>query len=124
MSEEKINSEDVFEREIKLCEDFCYIESTDDVIISFNISSGEVNIWDYYNKNWNAERGTEILNTFLKRRKLDLVGYLPWQVKKYPAMEWQERKKTYQYMSQCPKFNFDGHFYDVDYRTYDDSCDF
>ena len=54
MYEEKLNSEDVFEREIKLCEDFRYIESTGDVIISFNVSSGEGNIWVYYNKNWNA----------------------------------------------------------------------
>ena len=92
MSEEKINSEAIFEREIKLCEDFCYFESMDDVIISFNVSSGKVNIWAYYNKNWNAEGGTEILNTLLKRRKLDLVGYLPWKMKKYPAMEWQQRK--------------------------------
>ena len=54
MYEEELNSEDVFEREIKLCEDFRYFESTGDVIISFNVSSGEVNIWVYYNKNWNA----------------------------------------------------------------------
>ena len=44
MSEEKVNSEDVFKREFKLGEDFRYLESMDDVIISFNISSGEVNI--------------------------------------------------------------------------------
>ena len=44
MSEEKINSQDIFEREIKLCEDFRYFQSTDDVIISFNVSNGEVNI--------------------------------------------------------------------------------
>ena len=44
MSEEKINSEAIFE--IKLCEDFRYFECTDDVIISFNVSSGEVNILD------------------------------------------------------------------------------
>ena len=30
MSEKKINSEDVFEREIKVCKDFHYFESTDD----------------------------------------------------------------------------------------------
>ena len=76
MSEEKINSENVFEREIKLRKDFRKFESTDDVIISFNVTSGEVNIWVYYNKNGNAERGTEILNTLLKRKKLDLVEYL------------------------------------------------
>ena len=46
MSEEKINSQDIFEREIKLCEDFRYFQSTDDVIISFNVSNGEVNIWN------------------------------------------------------------------------------
>ena len=66
MSEEKVNSEDVFKREFKLCEDFRYLESMDDVIISFNISSGEVNIWVYYNKNWNVKRGTEILNNCRK----------------------------------------------------------
>ena len=76
MSEEKINNENVFEREIKLCKDFRKFESADDVIIFSNVASGEVNIWVYYNKNGNAERGTEILNTLLKRRKLDLVGYL------------------------------------------------
>ena len=82
MSKEKINSEDVFEREIKLCEDFRYFESTDDIIISFNVSSGEVNIWVQCNKDWNAERGTEILSKLLKRRKLDWILYLPWQMKK------------------------------------------
>ena len=117
-----MNKEDVFEREIKLCEDFRYFESTDDVIISFNVSSREVIIWVYYNKNWNAARWTEILNTLLKRRKLDLVGYLPRQMKIYPAMEWQERKITCQYTFQRSKFNFDMYFYEV--RTYDDSYDF
>ena len=51
MSEENINSEDAFERKIKLCEDSRHFESTGDVIISFNVWSGEVNIWDYCNKN-------------------------------------------------------------------------
>ena len=64
MSGEKANSEDLFEREISICVDFSYHESTDDKI-SFKISSREMNIWVYYNKNWNAERGTEILNTLL-----------------------------------------------------------
>ena len=39
MSVEKTNNEDVFEREIKLCEDFRYFESMDGVIISFNVLS-------------------------------------------------------------------------------------
>ena len=99
MSEEKINSEDVFEREIKLCEDFGYFESKDNVIISFNVLSGDVNNWVYYIKNWDAERGTEILDTFLKHKKSDLVGYLPWQIKIYSPMEWQEREKIYQHTS-------------------------
>ena len=62
MSEEKINSGDVFERKIKLCEDFRYFESYFTVTIF--------------------------------RRKLNLVRHLPWQMKKYPTMEWQQRKKT------------------------------
>ena len=44
MSEEKINSEDVFEREMRLSEDFHYYGSTNEVLMtSFNISSGETN---------------------------------------------------------------------------------
>ena len=58
MSGENTNSEDVCEREMRLCEDCRHHESADDVIISFNVSSGEMNIWFYYNKNWNAEGGT------------------------------------------------------------------
>ena len=77
---------------MRLCEDFHYHDSTDDVIISFNISSGEMNILVDCDKNWNAERGTELLNTFLRRRKLDLIGHLPWQMKKYPSAEWHEKK--------------------------------
>ena len=123
MSEEKINSEDGFEREMRLCEDFHYHDSTDDAIISFNISSEEMNILVYYNKNWNAERGTVLLNTFLRRRKLDLIGYLPWQMIKYPSAEWHKRKKPCQYTSLCPKFNFDMYFYDNDFRIYDGSYD-
>ena len=38
MSEEKINNENVFEREIKLCKDFRKFESADDVIIFSAIS--------------------------------------------------------------------------------------
>ena len=72
MSEEKINSDDGFEREMRLSEDFHYHDSTDDVIISFNISSGEMNILVYYNKNWNAERGTELLNTFFEAQETRL----------------------------------------------------
>lgn len=80
MSEEKINGEDVFEREMRFCEDFRYHKSTDDVIISFNISSEMMTIWVYYN-DWNSERRTKILNALLKWRKLNLVGYHPWQIK-------------------------------------------
>ena len=120
MSEEKINSEDVFEREMRLCEDFRYHKSTDDVIIYFNISSEMMTIWVYYN-NWNSERRTKILNALLTWRKLNLVGYHPWQIKTYPAAEWEEREKTCQYTSHCLNFNFDLHFCDVNYRTYDDS---
>lgn len=95
MSEEKINGEDVFEREMRFCEDFRYHKSTDDVIISFNVSSEVMTIWVYYNNSWNSERGTKILNALLKRRKLNLVGYHCWQMKTYLAAEWEEREKPY-----------------------------
>lgn len=44
----KVNSEDVFERGITLCEDFRYYEETRDVKISFNASSKVMTIWIYY----------------------------------------------------------------------------
>ena len=34
------------------------------------------------------------------------------------------KNKTCQYTFQCPKFNFDLYFCDVDYVTYDDSYEF
>ena len=97
----EINSEDVFEREIKLCEEFCFHEETEDVKITFNVSSQVMTIWVHYNSNRNAERGTKVLNALLKRRKLNLVGYHPWEMKKYPAAEWEEREKTCEYTFQC-----------------------
>ena len=47
MSQE-LNSENVFERETKLCEDFCYYEEKKDVKLSFNVSSERMTIWVYY----------------------------------------------------------------------------
>ena len=57
---QELNSEDVFEREIKLYQDFCYYEETTNVKISFNVSSEGATIWVYYNDNQSAERGTRI----------------------------------------------------------------
>lgn len=39
MSEEKLNTEDIFVRKIKLREDSHYYEGTDDVKISFSLPS-------------------------------------------------------------------------------------
>ena len=47
MSQE-LNSKNVFEREIRLCEDFCYYEEKIDVKLSFNVSSERMTIWVYY----------------------------------------------------------------------------
>lgn len=44
-------------------------------------------------QNWNAERGTEILNTLLKHRKLDLVVYRPWQMKNILQWDGNTEKK-------------------------------
>ena len=62
----EINDEDVFEREIRLCEDFSFHQETEDVKIRFNVSSTQITIWVSYNNNWNAERGTKILNALLE----------------------------------------------------------
>ena len=42
-------------------------------------------------------------------------------MKTYPAAEWEEKEKPCEYISHWPNFNFDLYFYDVIYRTYDDS---
>ena len=107
----EINDEDIFEREIRLCEDFSFHQETEDVKIRFNVSSTQITIWVYYNENWKTERGTKILNTLLKRRKLDQVGYqVPWIMKRYPEAEWKEREKTCEYKCLCPNFKFDPFF--------------
>ena len=40
----EVNSENVFEREMELCQDFRFYEDTEDVRINFNVSAKEITI--------------------------------------------------------------------------------
>ena len=71
-----MNNENVFVREINLCQDFKYeeVKKNDDLIISFNVSTGEVTIWVHLNKEWDVDRGIQVLSELVVRRKLYMVG--------------------------------------------------
>ena len=53
---DKVYNEDIFEREMKLCEDFQYYKETEDVKITYNVSAKVMTMWVHYDNNWNAER--------------------------------------------------------------------
>ena len=59
---DEVNNEDVFKRQMKLCEDFQYYEETEDVKITYNVSANVMTIWMHYDNNWNVERDLKILN--------------------------------------------------------------
>ena len=71
-----MNNENVFEREINLCQDFRYEEEmeNDDLIILFNVSNGEVTIWVHFGKEWDIDRGAKVLHELVVRSKLNLIG--------------------------------------------------
>ena len=72
-----MNDENAFEREINLCQDFQYHEQNrnDDLIISLNVSSGEITVWVHFDKSWDVDSGIKILNKLIIHRKLGHVGY-------------------------------------------------
>ena len=59
---DEVNNEDVFKRQMKLCEDFQYYEETEDVKITYNVSANVMTIWMHYDNNWNVDRDLKILN--------------------------------------------------------------
>ena len=61
-NDDEVNNEDVFEWEMKLCEDFQYYEETEDIKIAYNVSANLMTIWVHYHNNWNGTRGFKILN--------------------------------------------------------------
>ena len=71
-----MNNENVFEREINLCQDFKYEEEkeNDDLIILFNVSNGEVTIWVHFGTEWDIDRGAKVLHELVVRSKLNLIG--------------------------------------------------
>ena len=65
---------------------------------------------------WDVKRGQKILNKLVKRRKLDQVGYqLLWVILKYPAEDWEHRKKICEYNCLCINFNFHHYFYNKEF---------
>ena len=86
-----MNNENVFEREINLFQDFKYEEEkkNDDLIISFNVSNGEVTTWPHFDKVRDVDRGIKVLNELVECRKLNMVGYqTPWITLVYSAADW------------------------------------
>ena len=103
-----MNNENVFQREINLCQDSKYEEEkkNDDLIISFNVSNGEVTIWVHFDKVWDVGRGLKVLDKLVVHRKLNMVGYqTPWTTLVYFAADWKERKVICGYAcNKTPKY--------------------
>ena len=87
-----MNNENVFEREINLRTRTK--RKNDDLILSFNVSNGEVTIWVHFDKVWETDRGVKVLNGLVVRRKLNMASYqIPWITLVYSVAFWDERKR-------------------------------
>ena len=118
----KKNYKNAFEREINLCQDFQYheLKTNDDLIISFNVYSGEITIWVHFDKTWDVDRGIKILNKLLICRKLDQFGYqISWTAVEYSVTEWDNRTKICCYTCKCRNFKLDVQYRNSDYSYVD-----
>ena len=104
-----MNNENVFEREINLRQVFKYEDEKkdDDLILSFNVSNGEVTILVHFDKVWETDRGVKVLNELVVRRKLNMAGYqIPWITLVYSVAFWDERKRICENICKYPNFDF------------------
>ena len=104
-----MNNENVFEREINLRQVFKYEDEkkNDDLILSFNVSNGEVTILVHFDKVWETDRGVKVLNELVVRRKLNMASYqIPWITLVYSVAFWDERKRICENICKYPNFDF------------------
>ena len=104
-----MNNENVFEREINLRQVFKYEDEKkdDDLILSFNVSNGEVTILVHFDKVWETDRGVKVLNELVVRRKLNMASYqIPWITLVYSVAFWDERKRICGNICKYPNFDF------------------
>ena len=104
-----MNNENVFEREINLRQVFKYEDEKkdDDLILSFNVSNGEVTILVHFDKVWETDRGVKVLNELVVRRKLNMASYqIPWITLVYSVAFWDERERICENICKYPNFDF------------------
>ena len=119
-----MNNENVFEREMNLCQDFKFEEEkkNHNLIISFNVSNGEVTIWATFDKVWDVDKGVKVLNDLVVRRKLNMIGYQnPWTALAYSTADWDKRKRICEYTCICPNLDIKIFFDCVDYSDFGSS---
>ena len=58
-NDNEVNNENVFEREINLCQDFQYYEETEDRKINLNVSSNVMTICVHYDNDWDVKKRTK-----------------------------------------------------------------
>ena len=118
-----VNTENVFEREIKMFKLFRDNEENSRINVTFNVSSGGITVWVGYEREDDREelRGQQIFFCLIKNFKLDKIGYkdLP-HVLKYKSADYENYIMTCEYFIPMVKFKSYIFFYSKNYKEYND----
>ena len=118
-----VNTENVFEREIKMFKLFRDNEENSRINITLSVSSGGITVWVSYERedDWEELRGQQIFFCLIKNFKLDKTGYKDSpHVLKYKSADYENYIMTCEYF--IPMVNFESYifFYSKNYEEYND----
>ena len=102
------NTENVFEKEIKMSELFRDNKDNSRINIIFNVSSGGITVWVGYEKedDWEELRGQQIFCCLIKNFKLDKIVYKDsLHVLKYKPADYENHKLTCEYFIPVVKLD-------------------
>ena len=78
------NSQKIFGRQLELCRVFQRVEATERRIITYKVTNESMTLWVNFDKksDWDFGKDRNLLQYFLQRFKLHLIGYYLWERKK------------------------------------------
>ena len=119
-----VNTENVFEREIKMFKLFRDNEENSRINITFNVSSGGITVWFDYEKqdDWEGLKGQQTFCFLIKNFKFDKISYKDSpHILKYKSADYENHKLTCEYFVPMVKFESYIFLYSKNYREYNDS---
>ena len=107
------NPQKMFDRQLELCRVFQRVEATERRIITYKVTNKSMTLWVNFDKesDWDLSKYRNLLQYFLQRFKLHLIGYDLWERKK--------KMVEYRFPLSSEKFVLRVFQYDVHYLNYD-----